>query len=98
MPFLLAWLLVPAAFASWCVAGFVLLWREHGRLLATVLVPAVAVGFYLYADYWGKRVAPAEPGWDVFFALVCLFTGAFTVMATLPVYWIAERTLGGRAA
>jgi hypothetical protein len=100
MPFVTVWLLVlvPAAFACWCFAGFVLRWREQGRLLATTMVPAVAAAFYLYADYWTKRIAPAEPGWDIFFALVCFFTGAFTVVASLPVYFLAERSLGGRAA
>ena len=96
----MAWLLVlaPAAFAAWCFAGFVLRWREQGRLLVTILVPAVAVGGIFYADYWTKRVVPAEPGWDIFFAFVCFFAGAFTAVVSLPVYFLAERALGGRAA
>jgi len=100
MPFFLAWLLVlaPAAFASWCFAGFVLRYRESGRLLATSLMPAVVVSCYLYADYWSKRSGSAEPGWDIFFALMCFIAGASTTVVTLPVYWIAERALGGRAA
>jgi hypothetical protein len=100
MPIVLAWLLVlvPSAFASWCFAGFVMHWREHGRLLAATLAPAAAVSCYLYADYWSKRVAPAEPGWDILFALVSIVAGASTLLTTLPVYWLAERTLGGRAA
>ncbi|MDQ3078965.1 MAG: hypothetical protein M3R03_03080 [Pseudomonadota bacterium] len=100
MPFFIAWalVLVPAAFAAWCFAGFLLRYREPGRLLVTAIVPAVTVSCYLYADYWNQRLASAELGWDIFFALVCFVAGASTLVVTLPVYWIAERAFGGRAA
>ena len=100
MPTLVTALLVimPAAFACWCLAGFVLRWREHGRLFAATLVPAAATSCWVFADYWGKRAASTEPGWDAVFAIVSFVAGASTLVATLPVYYIAERTLGGRAA
>ena len=95
----LAWLLVlvPSAFALWCFAAFVLRWRQIARLIAAALVPAVGIAIFLYADYWSTRTPPAEPGWDIFNAIFCVIAGAFTIVATVPTWLLAEHFLGKRA-
>ena len=95
----LAWLLVlvPASFALWCLAAFVFRAGKTARAIAAVVIPAMGVGLFLYADYWSTRTPPAEPGWDIFNALFCLVAGAFTIIATGPVLLLAERFLGKRA-
>ena len=99
MSLFLAWLalLVPFAIAAWAVAAFVLHRGRSGRFLAAVVLPAVAIGCFLYADYWTKRIPPAEPGWDIFNALACLVAAGATGIVTLPVWLIAERSLRSRA-
>jgi hypothetical protein len=99
MSLFLAWLalLVPFAVAAWSVAAFILRRGPTGRFLAAVVVPAVAIGCFLYADYWAKRVPPAEPGWDIFNALACLVAAGATGIVTFPVWLIAERFLRRRA-
>jgi chromate transport protein ChrA len=99
MDVLIAWLLVlvPAAIALWCFAAFVLHAGAAVRVLVATLVPAVAVACLFFAQYWSSRTPPAEPGWDIFFAIFCIISGATTTLVTLPVAWIAERRFGSYA-
>jgi hypothetical protein len=97
--FVLAWLLVliPAAVALWCFAAFVLNGGQIVRLLFCAGVPAIAVICLFFVQYWMSRTPPAEPGWDIFYALVCLCSGAATMIVTLPVFFIAEARFARRA-
>ncbi len=86
------------AFVSWCLAAFGFGLRESGRLIAATLTPGASAGVYLFSEYWVKRVATTEPGWDVIFALMSIIAGTCTLVITLPVYVVAETQLGGRAS
>lgn len=95
----LAWLavLVPGVFILWCFAAFVLRCSRGVRLVVVTLVPILFVAGFLYIDYWAKRTPPAEPGWDIFFALTSVVAGVVTSLATIPTVWLAEKFLGERA-
>jgi hypothetical protein len=95
----LAWLLVlvPAAVALWCFAAFVLNGPQIVRLFFCAGVPAISVTCLFFVQYWMSRTPPAEPGWDIFYALICLVSGAATMIVTLPVFFVAEARLGRRA-
>ena len=97
--FLIAWLLVlvPAAIALWCIAAFVLHTGQTARLLFSTAVPAMAVTCLFFVQYWTTRTPPPEPGWDIFYGVVCLLSGCATLIVTLPVYFIVERSFGRRA-
>ena len=99
MPLVAAWLavLVPSAVVLWCFEAFVLRRRRMVRLMTTTLVPAIVVTVFFYADYWSTRTPPAEPGWDIFYAFLCFFAGIFTLVVTVPVWFVAEQALGKRA-
>jgi hypothetical protein len=47
-----------------------------------------------FAQYWATRKPPAEPGWDIFYAVLILVSGAATINITLPAVLIAERVFG----
>ena len=96
---LLAWLavLVPSAIALWCIAAFVLHAEKAVRMCVATLVPALAVICLFFAQYWTARTPPAEPGWDIFFGIFFILSGAATVIVTLPVVYIAESRFGSRA-
>ncbi len=95
----LAWILVlvPAAAILWSLATFALKLPRHVRFLICALVPAAAVAGLFFVQYWMARTPPAEPGWDIFYALASLVGGAATMIVTLPMFAVAERLFGGRA-
>jgi hypothetical protein len=94
--FLLAWLavLIPAAIALWCFAAYVLNGTRPVRLLVATMVPAAAVACLFFVQYWTTRTPPPEPGWDIFYAIVSMVSGAATLIVTLPVVFIAEARFG----
>lgn len=94
--FMLAWMavLVPAAVALWCFAAFVLKGARSVRMLFATMVPAAGVACLFFAQYWTTRTPPAEPGWDVFYAVVSVVSGAATIIVTLPAVLIAESRFG----
>lgn len=96
---LIAWLsvLVPAAVALWSFAAFVLRGGQALRFLFCTAVPAIAVTCLFFVQYWATRTPPAEPGWDIFYAIVCVVSGAATMIVTLPVFFIAEARYSRRA-
>jgi hypothetical protein len=93
---LLAWIavLAPAALALWGFAAFVLKGTRSVRLLVGTMIPAAAVVCLFFAQYWATRKPPAEPGWDIFYAVLILVSGAATIIITLPAVLIAERVFG----
>jgi hypothetical protein len=94
--FLIAWLavLVAAASALWLLAAFVLRAGRGTRLILSAFVPAGAVVCLFFAQYWTGRTPPAEPGWDIFYAVACFISGVATLIVTVPVFHIAERRFG----
>lgn len=98
--FLIAWLLVllPAAIALWSFAAFVLQIGRSLRLLFATAIPGLAVTCLFFVQYWATRTPPAEPGWDIFYGIVCILSGALTVIVTLPVFLVAEARFGRRAS
>lgn len=94
-----AWLLVlvPAAICLWCFAAFILHGGPSLRLFFCAAVPAIAFSILFFIQYWSTRRPPTEPGWDLFYAIVSVVSGAVTMIITLPVFFIFEAWLGRRA-
>lgn len=94
---LIAWLLVlvPAAIALWCVAALLRAGRTV-RLLMSAGIPAVAVAALFFIQYWNTRTPPAEPGWDMFYAIVSIVAGASTTIVTFPVCFLVEKSFDSR--
>lgn len=93
LPFMLL-ALGTGASALWLIAAFVLRLGHSWRLVVTLGGPALVVGAGMWFSYLERRIP--HPGWDAVFFLVSLFGGAFSGAAMLPVWFVAEETLGWR--
>ncbi len=81
------------AFLCWTGAGKLLACRYTGRLIATLAIPSILAGacFWLYSG--GPAVA--DDPWAGVLLVVTLMVAGATMIAVLPVWFIAEERLGG---
>ena len=80
----------------WLIAAFVLRLGHSSRLVVTLGGPALIVGVGFWLSYIERRTPNTEPGWDLVIFVVSLFGGAFSGAAMLPIWFVAEETLGWR--
>jgi len=89
--------LMLVSFGLWAVSAFVFGMRKSARLVLCVGVPALFVTAWMWLPTVVGPAAQDELGWIIFYSVISLLLGACTAGMLLPVWYVAERTLGQRA-
>ena len=82
----------------WAAAAFLLKWREGGRFVAAILMPAVFVAIWMWMPTIMAPGGLDEPGWVIFYFIVSVIIGAVCGLLLLPVWYLAERIFRARFA
>ncbi|MDH4743370.1 hypothetical protein OMP43_05005 [Sphingomonas sp. CBMAI 2297] len=92
------WCLGYAALASglWAAGAFLFRLGHAGRLLTTVILPALVVGVATGCGYFDSR-AEWPPEWALIFLVLCIGTGASAAIVGLLAWFMLEEWFGWRA-
>lgn len=95
---IVAWwfVLSVAAVLAW-IAAAGLRFAHTGRLVATIVFPAMLAGAGAWRTFFPSGAAIHAPGWNVVFVLLSLSAGLAGGVSVLPIWFLAEEKLGWRA-